>query len=86
MRYLGLWYGGSSYAMPDPHSARDREYFTSIRDAGRILQCRAANVDRRTPCVDESTCEMHLYKGAEYHDNGPDVILTIGPRGGIRRG
>lgn len=29
---------------------------------------------------------MHLYKGGEYHENGPDVILTIGRRGGIKRG
>lgn len=86
MRYLGLWYGGSSYSAPDPESARDREYFTSIRDAGRVLQARADNVQGRTPCVDEESCEMHLYKGGEYHENGPDVILTIGRRGGIKRG
>jgi hypothetical protein len=83
-KYLGLWYGGSSYAAPNGHDPRDCEYFASLKEAGRTLQRRADNDDRYTPCVDD-TSEMHLYRGGEYHENGPDMVLTIGPRGGVRR-
>lgn len=85
-RYLGLWYGGSSYAAPDGHDSQDHEFYTSIADAGRTLQARADNDGGDTPCVDDDRCEMHLYRGGEYHENGPDVVLSIGPRGGVRRG
>lgn len=84
-RYIGLWYGGSNYACPDGHNPRDCEPFESIAEAGRVLRSRVDNDDRSTPCVDEDLCEMHLYRGGEYHENGPDVVLTIGPRGGLRR-
>lgn len=82
-RYFGLWYGGANYAAPDP--ARDAEYFGSIAEAGRVLQARADH-DPYYPCVDEATTELHLYRGGEYHENGPDVVLTLGRRGGVRRG
>jgi hypothetical protein len=85
-KYLGLWYGGSNYAAPNGHDPRDCEHFDSIASAARTLQDRIDNYDRRTPCVDDDTSEMHLYKGDEYHEDGPDVVLTIGPRGGIKRG
>jgi hypothetical protein len=82
MKYLGLWYGGSSYALPDPD--RDGEIFTSVKQAGARLQSLIDNDDRRTPCVDAETAEMHLYAGGAYHEDGPDRVLTIGPKGGIR--
>ncbi len=78
--YFALWYGGSSYGAPDP--ARDGETFNSIRQAGRILQAREDG-DPYRPCVEGS--EMHLYAGGVYHENGPDVVPTLGPRGGVRR-
>jgi hypothetical protein len=81
-KYLGLWYGGSNYAAPDGHNKRDREYFGSIAEARRTLQARE-DFDPYYPCVSESA--MHLYAGGEYHENGPDVVLTLGPRGGVRR-
>lgn len=80
-KYFGLWHGGSSYAAPDP--LRDGECFDSIAHAGRTLQSREDNDDGRTPCSEGGSIE--LYAGGEYHDNGPDLILTIGPRGGVRR-
>lgn len=80
-RYIGLWYGGSNYANPDPE--RDGEPFESIAAAGRALQSRA-DFDPFCPCVDREGCEMHIYRG-EYSENGPDVVLTLGPRGGVRR-
>lgn len=79
-RYVGVWYGGSNYAAPDPD--RDLEPFDSIRQAGRVLQARDGNDDGTTPCSERG--EIHLYRRA-YHDQGPDVVLTLGPRGGIRR-
>lgn len=83
-KYAALWYGGCNYASPDPE--RDLEYFDSLRDAGHTLQAREDNSDGRTPCAGEGDgSEMHLYSGGEYHENGPDYILTIGPRGGVRQ-
>lgn len=84
-RYLALWYGGSNYAAPDGHNPTHCEYYNSIKSAGKVLQSRS-DFDPYYPCVDETTCEMHLYRGGEYHENGPDVVLTLGKRGGIRRG
>ena len=81
MRYAALWYGGSSYANPDPE--RDLEYFDSLASAARVLQARDDNDGHYTPCVEAS--EMHLYKGGDYHENGPDLILRIGPRGGVQQ-
>lgn len=81
-RYLGLWYGGCNYSAPDPE--RDGEYFPSIKSAGETLQARADG-DPYYPCVDDAATEMHLYRGGEYHENGPDVVLTLGRRGGVRR-
>lgn len=79
-RYIGLWYGGCNYATPDPQ--RDGEPFDSVQDAARTLQARIDNDNGRTPCVEGDT-ELHLYRG-EYTENGPDRLLTVGPRGGIR--
>jgi len=82
-KYLGLWFGGSSYATPDPE--QDGERFDSIRAAGARLQALIDNDDRRTPCVEADQAEMHLYAGGAYHEDGPDLILSIGTRGGVRR-
>jgi hypothetical protein len=78
--YFGLWYGGANYATPDPD--RDGERFTSIRAAGDRLRALVDNDDGRTPCVDK-TAELQLYAGGQYHENGPDRVLTIGRRGGV---
>lgn len=84
MRYYGLWYGGSNYSAPDPD--RDLVRFDSLREAGRYLQDREDNSDGRTPCVQDY--ELHLYasrRRAEVcTDNGPDRVLSFGPRGGVQ--
>jgi len=80
-KYGGLWYGGSNYANPDPD--RDLEPFDSIKAAGRTLQARADG-DPYYPCVSDEQSEIHLYAGGEYHENGPDYVLTLGKRGGVR--
>ena len=85
MKIKALWYGGSSYSCPNPElDAKDIESYDSIKDALDMFWRRYNNmVSPATPCVDEST-EMHLYLGNEYTPNGPDRIISIGPRGGIR--
>lgn len=80
-KVAALWYGGSSYADPDPD--RDLERFDSLQDAKRAFEARA-DFDPYYPCVDEETCEMHVYLGGEYHEDGPDRVLRIGKRGGVR--
>lgn len=81
MRCVGLWYGGSSYAAPDPD--RDLEHFESIKEAASTFAARA-DFDPFYPCVDEETAELHVYLGREYHESGPDRIVRFGPRGGVR--
>ena len=80
MKCKGLWYGGSSYANPDPE--RDLEVFASLAEAGRVTRARSDNYDGRTPCVDDDLCAMHVYFG-EYTEDGPDRVISIGPRGGL---
>jgi hypothetical protein len=77
-----LWYGGSNYANPDPSNPRDWEAFDSLAQARRTFESRE-NSDPYYPCVEGD--EMHVYFAEEYHENGPDVILSRGPRGGIRQ-
>ena len=80
MKCVALWYGGSNYSAPDP--SQDLERFDSIAAAARTFEARLD--DRHFPCVDEDAAEMHVYFGRTYHDNGPDRIITAGPRGGIK--
>lgn len=81
MRVVALWYGGSSYAVPDP--TEHLEHFDSLAAARRSFASRV-DFDPFYPCVDETTTEMHVYIGTDYHENGPDRILTIGKRGAVR--
>ena len=78
---VGLWYGGSNYAAPDPD--RDLERFDSIQEAASTFAARA-DFDPFYPCVDDAAAELHVYIGREYHDNGPDRIVRFGRRGGVR--
>lgn len=78
MRVQALWYGGSNYALP---TQDDIEEFYSLQRAKDVFESRASNRDSYFPCVSDS--EMHIYFH-EYTENGPDRILKIGPRGGVR--
>lgn len=80
MRVQALWYGGSSYAAPDPD--RDLETFDSLKAAARTFEARADH-DPYYPCVETEQTELHVYIG-EYSENGPDRIVRFGPRGGVR--
>ena len=80
MKCIGLWYGGSNYACPDPEN--DAEAFDSLKDAADALW-RRADFDPFYPCVDEGATEMHVYF-REYSNDGPDRIIRLGPRGGVR--
>ena len=80
MKVQALWFGGSNYAFP---TQDDIEEFASIAVARRAFEHRASHTDRYYPCVEEAQTEMHLYFH-EYTENGPDRILTIDPRGGVR--
>lgn len=78
MKCTALWFGGVNYAPP---TNEDGESFASIAEASRALAARSRNRDGRTPCVESS--EMWLYFGASR--DYPDMRLTFGPRGGVRR-
>ena len=94
---FGIWYGGSNYSFGTIES--DLEVFSSKRAAQMEIQSRRFNgaflrqhfkyadgrvVSTLTPTVDDST-ELHLYKSdpRDAVDPYPDVILAIGPRGGV---
>ena len=81
MRVTALWYGGFNYAAPDPD--RDAERFDSLQDAARTFAARA-DFDPYYPCVDEDSTEMHVYIGEGTHEDGPDRIIRLGKRGGVR--
>ena len=83
MKCIGLWYGGSDYAAPNGHDDRDVERFQSLKDAADTFW-RRSDFDPYYPCVDDETTEMHVYFGTEYHENGPDRIIRLGKRGGIK--
>ena len=80
MKVHALWYGGSSYAPPDPD--RDLEDFDSLGAARDTFAARA-DCDPHYPCVEPDQTEMHVYIGG-YSENGPDRIIRLGPRGAAR--
>ncbi len=77
MRVQALWYGGYNYALP---VEADIESFKSLTHAKDVFWSRATQQELRYPCVEDS--EMHIYLH-EYTENGPDMILRLGKRGGI---
>jgi len=76
MKIQALWFGGSGYAMPI--IPKDIENFRSIRVAREVFENRLH--DHYYPCVENP--EMHIYK-KEYSENGPDIILRLGSKGGV---
>lgn len=90
MRVTMFWHGGSSYAQPDTHSARDAEEFDSLRAAKRAFESRTS--DSHYPCVDDIPEDdggpsAWLFKGAAADCLGadyPDFTMCFGPRGGVQ--
>jgi len=86
MKCCGLWYGGTSYGNPDPE--KDLEHFSSLKMAKIVFDARTS--DCSYPCVsnqipDFGGPEMAIYWGDDpCVENGPDLILSFGPRGGAR--
>jgi hypothetical protein len=82
MRVYALWYGGSNYAAPE---IKDREEFRSLR-AAKAAFWRRADFDPYYPCVDKEGCTMEVYRTdpAGMADSYPDLIIKLGPRGGVK--
>lgn len=83
VRYCGLWFGGSSYALPEE---KDKEFFKSLKAAQETFAARAR--DPYFPCVnevppDQGGPELWLFCGEQTGDY-PDCIVRFGPRGGVR--
>jgi len=97
MKVYGLWYGGSSYAVP---AIGDLEEFVSQRAAETVLWERfhdggtnlktyfvsRENESATYPAVSPD-CEMHVftYDPRGHQDPHPSYILKFGPKGGISR-
>lgn len=81
---FATWHGGYSYSPPSiPEHV---ETFASLEAARDAFQARYWNRDGSTPCVDESaSMALYLADPSDSADPYPDALLTIGPRGGIRR-
>jgi hypothetical protein len=75
------WWGGQSYAVPYIEEA---ELFDSVQATRAEMWRRYFNRDGSTPCVDGD--EMHVYYAdpRESSDPYPDLVLSRGPRGGIK--
>jgi hypothetical protein len=92
MKVTMFWHGGSSYAAPDTHSARDAEVFDSIAAARRSFAARADH-DPYYPCVNDDDPQdggpeatLYFGKPADHPIIGqdyPDRIVRFGPRGGV---
>lgn len=96
MEVYGMWWGGESYSEGDMDSL---EKFPSIEDAKYQFWLRYASngkgpvlfdyVNRNrnytfVPTVTESsTLKLYFYNPTN-DDNGPDRIISFGPRKGVR--
>jgi hypothetical protein len=98
VRVFALWHGGSSYSPGE--LANHLESFASLRaafdalreraESNGIFRCAFAYVDREPesfycPVVDGSEMLVYRTDPRECADPYPDEVLSIGPRGGIRR-
>lgn len=75
-----LWFGGSNYALPE---VEDVERFSSLAAACQAF--RARTHDPYYPCVCVGSTQMQIFIGTDNPLTYPDYILTIGPRGGVRK-
>lgn len=82
MKVYGLWHGGSSYNCPSIPD--DVEVFSTLASAKSELIDREDNCNGRTPCVSESEMHVFLTDPRESVDAYPDMVLTIGHRGGVQ--
>jgi hypothetical protein len=81
MKYTMFWSGGGSYAAP---TDKDGEQFRTLAECKDEFRYRFEDQDPYYPCVDES-CWAWIIVGEEpTQENGPDYVLEIGPRGGVR--
>ena len=78
MKYTMFWCGGNSYAPPTDN---DGEQFRTLAQCKEEFWHRFDG-DRYYPGVDES-CWAWIVVG-DTQENGPDYVLSIGPRGGVR--
>lgn len=81
MRVWGLWHGGSSYAVP---TDKDIEYFASMEDARNALLYRENGGDPYHPTVEDSALWLFRKKPKRATDMYPDMVMTLGPRGGVK--
>lgn len=93
MRAFGLWHGGPNYG--SPWLDTDLEVFDSIDAARQALRSRdsgwldATYADgrtdsTRTPGVEDSSIALYFHDPREDRDPYPDLMLTFGPRGGVK--
>ena len=90
MKVFGLFYGGSSYGLPDVTSRDDVEEFFSIQHAMNTLADRRH--DSFYPCVeaippDLGGMYMHLFRDDPYDhpDPIPDYQLEFSEWGNVRK-
>lgn len=83
-----LWYGGPSYSAP---YVADAERFDSLAHCREIMDARYANRGRywpgelETPAVEDDSMAVFYADPRDSADPYPDLMLSRGPRGGIRQ-
>lgn len=80
---FAMWHGGPNYA--HPYNPEHVESFPSVNAVADAMRDRMANRDGSTPCVQDSSALVYRFDPRGVDDAYPDLILTEGPRGGIRR-
>lgn len=80
MKVFSLWYGGNNYSCP---SMEDIEEFRSIQSAKDSFWSRS-DYDPYYPCVDRPEMQLYFTDPRKAEDPYPDMLITMGPRGGVR--
>jgi hypothetical protein len=76
------WNGGPNYS---PAGADDASPYPSLSAVREEMQSRADNRYGMTPCVTDDEMTVWRYDPRGVVDPYPDLLLTRGPRGGIRQ-
>lgn len=86
MKVTMFWHGGENYGAFNLYSPKDAEVFSSVTEAKREFKRRFVKNDPFYPCVTERS-EAWLFFGDKHpvlDQSYPDMILSFGPRKGIR--
>jgi hypothetical protein len=82
MKRWAVFYGGSSYSAP---YARDAKEFHSLKAVKNRYYWALHDEDREFPAVNTERAMVVVWNRCphEEFDPYPDLVITVGPRGGL---